>query len=790
MADKVEKTSLTNFILGDAEVKSTKISSLSDRPNAASEYGGEALSAKELKERFDALPEAIRGKFNELLGFMQEEDFAGEIKINLCDTISTLADLVEAIKTGELAKNLYVTDEQNGKKSLTAIYQNLTEDVERLATYKADETDVEAKLGGKADKTDVEAKLADAKKYTDEQIAALWDDDKLAEAYVTLQNVTTYLEDHEADTVNIIADINELKEVHEETAEEIESLKSSVDALIDLYEAPDDTKTDEYFAALLDDTNTTTTFKAWYNIVKGSEGEEVSRYTLLERFFRMLALNNEQTHTVRFYSSDTSTDSRGTPWHSLAFKKAQVLATDTGVVENANSWLDEAGNDRKDGEDWATENRITWYVRANALSLEDGTMNVLAIEGVDDNFDITGNLAPVYTFQLSPWYKEWTDENGYEYKSWRANENEGYAPFNNNVDLNGNPRILTWHPSFGSVMTDDGQKLTSGAYRSPKDYTSPLQGLNLARAWNDYEAVGADANAKWALSEWQHRHFNKENSRIAQGRLSRTRRGEFFIAHGEGNTNRILLQDFAKDYLLVGLEVTVSSDSGAVVEDTKAKINRIEEVAVDNRKYTAVYLNLEGRFNTVGGNRAIVLSEETTGETEYIQGYHNDGSPGSLTSGKWPLRVAGMEVLIGYYFTGLDVLYEVSLTSGKEIKYDVYQCLNSTGYSDKPTDDYQKVGESVLYDKSGWGYVKDFKRTDAPVLIPIVDRDNGSYSSYYKSAFYVSGGTGLRAPTRFGDYTVTTGIGGLACARGCDGPKEERWSSVPWLAGAEKIRGK
>jgi hypothetical protein len=167
---------------------------------------------------------------------------------------------------------------------------------------------------------------------------------------------------------------------------------------------------DNFYAALLNDTNTTSIFKAWYNAVSKDEGD---RFTLLERFFKMCALNNNQIHTVRFVSPSVSSESRGTPLDWLADKKAQNLSTDAGVFANANKWIDAEGTGRTDGEDWATENRLTWYIRANALSLENGKMNVTAIEGIDAAFDITGETAPVYTFQLSPYFKETDDGNKY-----------------------------------------------------------------------------------------------------------------------------------------------------------------------------------------------------------------------------------------------------------------------------------------------------------------------------------------------------------------------------------------
>ncbi len=555
-------------------------------------------------------------------------------------------------------------------------------------------------------------------------------------------------------------------------------------------ESADNTYLDTTFAALLDDTNTTRIFREWYKLTIGTE----TRYSKLERFFKMCARNNEQTHTVRFYSSAVSSESRGTPLDWLANKKAQSLATDAGVVENANSWLDAEGLSRKDGEDWATENRITWYVRANALSLDDGTMDVLAIEGVDADFDITGELAPVYSFQLSPWYKE-TNIGDYVYKSWRANPAAGYAPFNNNVDFDGNPRVLTWHASFGGVMTDDGTKLTSGAYRRPKNYTSSTAALTLARKWNANEAVGADANAKWALSEWQHRHFNKENSDIANGCLSYSMQNR--VALTEADVMRVLVTKSQAASFIVGSNVIVGDNAAETAPDRGAavgyniskhavKILSIETVTIDGTEYGALNLELDEPITTTATTWVSTMPWNT-GETEKIAGNHLDGSPVSLTSAKYPLRVAGMEVLIGAYFIGIDVLYDVTANAAGGFDYAVFECRDSAKIAGSITADYLDTGIRIEGLENTWYYVKEFVNTNAPVLFP--QTLGGSSTGYYKSAFYGAYSAGVRSPWRFGLLYAGVTDGGLACEKWSNAPSNSAWSGVPWLTGAEKKRG-
>ena len=545
---------------------------------------------------------------------------------------------------------------------------------------------------------------------------------------------------------------------------------------------------DKLYALFLNNTNTTAIFKIWYGNVKKTEN---NKYRLLERFFAMLASNNDDVQTVRFYSAGKSSSDRGTPLDSLAGKKAQQLATDNGVVATANKWIDANGTERNDSEDWATENRMTWYVRANALSLADGTMDVKAIEGVDDTFDLTGVLAPVYTFQLSPWYKEERTDD-YIVKYWRANQAEGFHPFNDNVNLDGTARIITWHPTFGGVLIS-GNKLTSGIGRV-KNFTAATTGDTYAKNWNANEGVGADANAKWILSEWQRRHFAKENGGILEGCLSYNY--QYRVAITEENANRVILTTAQGENFIVGSNVEVG-DTGSTSTPNRGsataynlskhsvKITAINPVTIDGTEYSALTLELDDPITTTSTTWVSTMPWNT-GTTEALDG-HNDGSIVSLTNGRYPIRVAGIEVLVGAYLVGLDVLYNIT-SSGESNKfnYDVYECKDSSKYASSITANYVNTGISYEKMAQGWNYVKEFFLTDKPVLFP--STVGGSSSGWYKSAFDGSRSAGVRCPWRFGSLN-DGGVGGLAYENRNASPDISGWHVVPWLAGAEKKRG-
>lgn len=82
------------------------ITALSDRPNVAHTYGGDALSAKELKERFDKLPSVIIEKFNDLLNYFSGGSFPNDITFDKEAPFATLKDFLDALTDGRAAETI------------------------------------------------------------------------------------------------------------------------------------------------------------------------------------------------------------------------------------------------------------------------------------------------------------------------------------------------------------------------------------------------------------------------------------------------------------------------------------------------------------------------------------------------------------------------------------------------------------------------------------------------------------------------------------------------------------
>ena len=530
---------------------------------------------------------------------------------------------------------------------------------------------------------------------------------------------------------------------------------------------------DGMYTAMLDGTNTQKIFKLWWPFaVTQSE----NKYSCLERFAAMLDTAwGDKTYTVRNIHESVSGDASGTPLDDLADgRSAAPLVTDasTGVA------------------DWAENDPMTWYVRANAKSLADGTMEVLAVE-TEAAFDVTGETAPVYCFSPALAVKEW-DDGSYLYTSWHMRAGGGYVPMAGDVAPDGTHRLLTWHPAFYGGKNSAGG-MTSGAGLLPMPWTSANAALPLARKLTAYDGLWCDCDTQFALMAWRLRHWTLSNSGQLEGCTNYNY--QYTLAAAETGVKRVLLTKAQGANLLAGSCVCLGERGSNTNNDRNqaynhdvfniAKILSVETVTVNDTEYAAVNLELDSTIDTTT-TMLVSTMPWPNGTTEALPG-HSDGCIGNLTNGKYPYRIAGMEMQIGSYCEELDPLWRASLVDDDHWHYDVYSCRDSEKLAGSITANYQKVGEFDLpnANKWSWNYIRALNKMAAEAQIPT--KFGGSSSTYVKAAFCSPGGAGVYAPWRFGNL-YDGGACGLPCAGG-DGPGNSYWLGVPRLAGSGKKRG-
>ena len=530
---------------------------------------------------------------------------------------------------------------------------------------------------------------------------------------------------------------------------------------------------DAAMQAVLDGTNTTRVWEAWYPRAAAADST-ASKYSLICRFANMLASAwKDKTYTLRSYKASVSSSDAMTPMDDLAdIAAAAQLCTEA---------TDPAA-------DWADEDPMTWYIRANALSLADGTMNITHFEGEAD-FDISGETAPVYTFALALWIKEWEDAS-YNYISFRTTRGGGFYPADEDVDPTGAKRPVTWHATFPGGLNASGG-LTSGAGKAPANFMSATTGLTNARKVTAYEGLWSDNDTIYVLRQWQLRHWTLENSNICEGCTNYT--AQYKVARAETGATRVLLTPEQAANFLVGSSVEVGDPGDETSHDrgnanmhddwTNVRISSITSVEIDGTTYGALNLDTQTPCD-ITATCWVSTMPWWSGVTEDLPG-HKDGALHSLTAGKAPIRIAGIELMHGAYDIGLEPLYDVTANAEAGYDYAVYECRNSEQQAGAITN-YTDTGIRLTGKASGWEYVKEFVKTKLGVLLPKTFA--GSSTGWYKSGFSGSPSAGVRCPWRFGSLSYT-GNAGLACGSGNVGPTYAVWFGRPRLGGAGKKRG-
>ena len=232
---------------------------------------------------------------------------------------------------------------------------------------------------------------------------------------------------------------------------------------------------------IIDGGNTTRVWEDYYPRARAAG--ETDRYNILAHFAGAVAQAwADKTYTLRSYLASVSSNSAMTPMDDLEGKTGGQLCTAKTVPVA----------------DWTDEDPMTWYVRANAKSKEDGTMDILFFEN-ESGFDITGETAPVYTFALALWIKEW-DDGTYNYISFRTTRGGGFYPDAADVAPNGTKRAITWHPTFPGGLNKAGG-LTSGAGIKAYNFASATagKGCGMTATQDGCCGCGSCATSTWKI---------------------------------------------------------------------------------------------------------------------------------------------------------------------------------------------------------------------------------------------------------------------------------------------------
>lgn len=279
--------------------------------------------------------------------------------------------------------------------------------------------------------------------------------------------------------------------------------------------------------------------------------------------------------------------------------------------------------------------------------------------------------APVDSFcgvmQMTGWVKRTWGET-YKTVEYRATEAEGYKPLPEAVRVDGSVRGYVIHAKYAAGLNADG-KLSSVSGVQPATYRPGSAGskgishdgqIALWREWGDQYGGSSICDSAFLQLMLELKYATLANSDVMLG--CRSYSNSYAAAVGETGVKRVIVTVAQGNAFVVGSRASVGSSNdrskAACYEACDiATVTAIEDVTVDGEAYRAIVLDAPAAFDTVAGVTYITTQPWLTGSTDAVLG--NDGSPSNNKSDKEPLKLQGIEVMLGVYEAlGDVVLYE------------------------------------------------------------------------------------------------------------------------------------
>ncbi len=522
---------------------------------------------------------------------------------------------------------------------------------------------------------------------------------------------------------------------------------------------------DATYAAMLDDTNTTAIFKLWWPLSDDGVQTKAQR---LDRWFTLL--RNDKTYGAQFGSPDVSSATDGT-------------LTDASTGETC-----ALSTDTTQGADTLDEHRAFWWLRVNAVEADaQGHLAVKFIE-IEDGYDRTGEIAPVYTLQVAPYIKK-TRTDAILARQLRTMPGDGFHLWAEGKDPDGTPRAYVAHATYPAGYDANGY-VTSGAGKRPIIRTSYDTGRTKIKAGREFQTQWQSHDQNWLLLMWQLRHGSLVPDGKMEGCLYYTY--QYLAAAAAAGVKYVPLTSAQAANFIVGSAVSVGETGGSTNSDRNTaanynladcvRITKKASVVIDGVEYVAVYLDIPAAIDVTTTTR-ISTMPWWSGTTDAVLG-RGDGSPRNNTNGQSACRCAGIEYSNGAYrIVGGSELYVYAATADGASELQVWACKEQGKESNSANADYVDTGMRFIATAAGWYYGKEMDDTYDTVFFFKSAGGNGTGSStYLRSGIYTPAvKSGVCVPGGVG--SLDSGArGGLVCVDGLSSCGNAYWTGALGLS--------
>ena len=421
-------------------------------------------------------------------------------------------------------------------------------------------------------------------------------------------------------------------------------------------------------------------------------------------------------------------------------------------------------------------------------------VTITAIDGITDNFTRYDPEKFVGVMQMTG-YHFW-EEDSTSYTHGYADHNIGganCAPLPEAVRVDGTVREFVVHSKYYFKTVNN--KMTSYSGAIPTAFASHNTIHTLSAATGAQYSGGCVTDWSFLVLMTYIKYASLTLDGIMQGCCNYNY--QLYAQVSETDVRRILIASSDASKIKVGSSILIGTYNGSSADrgtaanynistNAGAVVTAVESVTIGSTTYAAVYVDTDSTFNTVANGNAVsgstIIStwHWKSGTTDAVFG--NDGSPVSNTSGIYPYKLQGIEVMVGGYEIFTDVILDKVAISGATY-YKPFIVKRTAQQSTSVTANYEGLSDiaSACPSAAGWQYIKKLGFQDG---VFFQQHTGGGSTQYTKDAFYMDAGgtTGTREWLAFGPLTRGSGYAGLSCLAGDNVLSSAWWACLARLS--------
>lgn len=404
---------------------------------------------------------------------------------------------------------------------------------------------------------------------------------------------------------------------------------------------------------------------------------------------------------------------------------------------------------------------------------EDGEPHITAVQGICGNFERNNPEKIVGVLQATGWVKYSEAADGsYTYEYTDMTGAYGFYPLPEAVRLADNT-VRNWvvHTKYGF-----GPGYTCCADQAPLVYTVSHNGqrTGVRTAWGTRYCGYTSADDAFLKLMLYMKYGRLDSDSVLAGCVNYSL--DYTAAVAETGVERILVTTAQGANLLVGSTISFGGTTRSASQKVDRKrITSIETVTIDGTDYAAVYVDNGGvTFDTLTTDHLLTMPW-FSGSTDGCLG--NDGGE-NPANGRFPVRIQGIEVLVGNYVIGGDTILDYESIDDVSCQVAAV-CRDATKISTSITSNYIVAA---------YGMSNEGRTADAWVGIAKLGHDDnlpelmtpckigGSSSTLTRDSYYLQkeGTTGFREWPAFG--YLSHGASGFSCLYGNHSLPTTTWS--------------